>query len=47
MQYLTQWRMQLATHELAQSGSELVAVAQAMGDGSEAAFSRAFSARSG
>jgi AraC-like DNA-binding protein len=46
-QYLTQWRMQVATHELAQSGSKLVAVAQAVGYGSEAAFRRAFSARSG
>ncbi|MFT3816661.1 MAG: AraC family transcriptional regulator [Rubrivivax sp.] len=42
MQYLTQWRMQLATHELAQPGSKLVAVAQAVGYESEAAFSRAF-----
>ncbi len=42
MQYLMQWRMQLATHELAQPGSKLVAVAQAVGYESEAAFSRAF-----
>jgi AraC-like DNA-binding protein len=42
MHYLMQWRMQLATHELAQPGSKLVAVAQAVGYESEAAFSRAF-----
>jgi len=36
--------MQLATHELAKSGSKPAAVAQAMGYGSEAAFSRALSA---
>ncbi|MCC7242300.1 MAG: AraC family transcriptional regulator [Acidobacteria bacterium] len=42
MQYLTQWRMQMAAHELAQPGSKLVAVAQAVGYESEAAFSRAF-----
>ena len=42
MQYLAQWRMQLATHELAQSGSKMVAVAQSVGYDSEAAFSRAF-----
>jgi AraC-like DNA-binding protein len=42
MQYLTQWRMQLATHELVRPGSKVVAIAQAVGYDSEAAFSRAF-----
>lgn len=47
MQYLAQWRMQLAAHELAQPGSKLVAVAQAVGYESEAAFSRAFKRATG
>lgn len=47
MQYLTQWRMQLAAHELAQPGSKLIAVAQAVGYESEAAFSRAFKRSAG
>lgn len=47
MQYLTRWRMQLATHELAQPGSKLIAVAQAVGYESEAAFSRAFKRATG
>lgn len=43
IQYLTQWRMQLATRLLAGPGSSKVAaVAQAVGYESEAAFSRAF-----
>jgi AraC-like DNA-binding protein len=43
MQYLTQWRMQLATRLLAEPGSRKVtAVAEAVGYESEAAFSRAF-----
>ena len=43
MQYLTQWRMQLATHLLAEPGTRKVAdVAEAVGYESEAAFSRAF-----
>lgn len=43
MQYLTQWRMQLATRLLAEPGPrKLAAVAQAVGYESEAAFSRAF-----
>jgi AraC-like DNA-binding protein len=43
MQYLTQWRMQLATHLLAEPGKrKLAAVAEAVGYESEAAFSRAF-----
>ncbi|MCZ4316777.1 AraC family transcriptional regulator [Comamonadaceae bacterium G21597-S1] len=43
MQYLTQWRMQLATRLLAHPTRQKVAtVADAVGYGSEAAFSRAF-----
>ncbi len=41
MQYLAQWRMQLAGSLLAESKA-LAAVAEAVGYGSEAAFSRAF-----
>jgi AraC-like DNA-binding protein len=43
MQYLTHWRMQLATRLLADGGAKKVAaVAEAVGYQSEAAFSRAF-----
>ncbi|GAB4482088.1 MAG: AraC family transcriptional regulator [Burkholderiaceae bacterium] len=42
MQYLTHWRLQLATRLLDQPGSKVVAVAAAVGYASEAAFSRAF-----
>ena len=43
MQYLTQWRMQLATRLLAEPGArKIAAVAEAVGYESEAAFSRAF-----
>lgn len=48
MQYLTQWRMQLATHLLAEPGARKVtAIAEAVGYESEAAFSRAFKKRVG
>jgi AraC-like DNA-binding protein len=43
MQYLTQWRMQLATRLLAEPGAgKVAAIAEAVGYESEAAFSRAF-----
>jgi len=43
MQYLTQWRMQVATRLLAEPGMKKVAtVAEEVGYESEAAFSRAF-----
>jgi AraC-like DNA-binding protein len=43
MQYLTQWRMQLATRLLAGPGArKVIEVAEAVGYESEAAFSRAF-----
>jgi len=42
MQYLTQLRMQLASRLLVVAGAKLIAIAEAVGYESEAAFSRAF-----
>jgi AraC-like DNA-binding protein len=42
MQYLTAWRMQLATRMLSEGAAKVKAVADAVGYDSEAAFSRAF-----
>ncbi|HEX5053299.1 MAG TPA: AraC family transcriptional regulator, partial [Planctomycetota bacterium] len=42
MQYLAQWRMQIAAGLLAESNASVAAVAFDVGYGSEAAFSRAF-----
>lgn len=42
MQYLANWRMQLAANLLRQSGSSIAAIALDVGYQSEAAFSRAF-----
>jgi AraC-like DNA-binding protein len=42
MQYLTRWRMQLATHLLERPGVGLAQVAAEVGYESEAAFNRAF-----
>ncbi|WP_029076008.1 AraC family transcriptional regulator [Kaistia adipata] len=42
IQYLTQWRMQIAARRLAEGGVKVAAVAQEIGYDSEAAFSRAF-----
>jgi AraC-like DNA-binding protein len=42
MQYLTQWRMQLASGMLRDSNAKVIEVALAVGYESEAAFSRAF-----
>jgi AraC-like DNA-binding protein len=42
IQYLTQWRMQIAARRLAEGGLKIAAVAQEIGYDSEAAFSRAF-----
>jgi len=42
MQYLTQWRMQVAANLLAQSGAKVAAIGAEVGYDSEAAFSRAF-----
>jgi AraC-like DNA-binding protein len=42
MQYLAQWRMQVAASKLAEGNAAVAAVAFDVGYGSEAAFSRAF-----
>ena len=42
MQYLTRWRMQVASSKLQEGGGKVAAVAQAVGYESEAAFNRAF-----
>jgi AraC-like DNA-binding protein len=42
MQYLTQWRMQVASRLLRDTNSKIIEVALAVGYESEAAFSRAF-----
>lgn len=47
MQYLTQWRMQVAANLLAQSGAKLATIAGQVGYDSEAAFSRAFKKATG
>jgi AraC-like DNA-binding protein len=47
MQYLTNWRLQLAAGRLAQGGQKVAAVAAAVGYESEAAFSRAFTRSTG
>lgn len=47
MQYLTQWRMQVAANLLAQSGAKVAAIGGEVGYDSEAAFSRAFKKATG
>jgi len=47
MQYLSAWRMQLASRMLADGGAKVRAVAEAVGYDSEAAFSRAFKKHTG
>ena len=47
MQYLTQWRMQVAAALLAQSGAKVAAIGEEVGYDSEAAFSRAFKKATG
>jgi len=47
MQYLTQWRMQVAANLLAQSNEKLASVSARAGYDSEAAFSRAFKKATG
>jgi AraC-like DNA-binding protein len=42
IQYLTQWRMQLAAERLRATNASLSEIAEAVGYGSESAFSRAF-----
>ena len=47
MQYLTQWRMQVAANRLTRSGAKVAAIAAEVGYDSEAAFSRAFKKATG
>lgn len=47
MQYLAQWRMQVAANRLAQSGAKIAAIGAEVGYDSEAAFSRAFKKATG
>jgi AraC-like DNA-binding protein len=47
MQYLTQWRMQVAANLLSQSGAKIAAIGREVGYDSEAAFSRAFKKATG
>jgi AraC-like DNA-binding protein len=47
MQYLAQWRMQVAANRLADSTAKLAAIAAEVGYESEAAFSRAFKRATG
>jgi AraC-like DNA-binding protein len=47
MQYLAQWRMQVAANLLAQSGAKVSAIGSNVGYDSEAAFSRAFKKSTG
>jgi len=42
MQYLTEWRMQLAADLLRSTSLKLADIAERVGYGSDAAFSRAF-----
>ena len=42
MQYLTQWRMQLASNLLRTTGANVAAIAADVGYDSEGAFARAF-----
>jgi AraC-like DNA-binding protein len=47
MQYLAQWRMQVAANLLAHSSTKVAAVGSEVGYDSEAAFSRAFKKATG
>ena len=47
MQYLTQWRMQVAATLLVQSGAKVASIGSEVGYDSEAAFSRAFKKSTG
>ena len=42
MQYLTQWRLNMAAHSLRTTGRPVAAIAEEVGYDSEAAFNRAF-----
>lgn len=47
MQYLAQWRMQIAANRLLESGAKVAAIGAEVGYDSEAAFSRAFKKATG
>jgi AraC-like DNA-binding protein len=47
MQYLTEWRMQVASNLLSQGSAKIAAIAAEVGYDSEAAFSRAFKKATG
>jgi AraC-like DNA-binding protein len=47
MQYLAQWRMQVAANLLAQSGAKIATIGVEVGYDSETAFSRAFKKATG
>ena len=47
MQYLTQWRLQLAAERLVRGSAKVAAVGAGVGYESEAAFSRAFKRETG
>ena len=47
MQYLTQWRMQVAANLLSQGGAKVATIGREVGYDSEAAFSRAFKKSTG
>jgi AraC-like DNA-binding protein len=47
MQYLTQWRLQLAADELARGSAKVASIGARVGYESEAAFSRAFKRATG
>ena len=47
MQYLAQWRMQVAANLLSQSGAKISSIGREVGYDSEAAFSRAFKKETG
>jgi len=47
MQYLTQWRMQVAANRLLETADKVAAIGTEVGYGSEAAFSRAFKQATG
>ena len=47
MRYLTRWRIQLASTQLAQSSAKVASIGAQVGYDSEAAFSRAFKRETG
>jgi AraC-like DNA-binding protein len=47
MQYLTQWRLQLAADQLARGAAKVASIGARVGYDSEAAFSRAFKRATG